>query len=301
VYFKGVIDDVVEKLMTDGHQVGSADGTGDGLLSATVDGALNSGVFVFNDITQMVLKNVVTLSGDIEFKVEEDAILVIGESEQDESVTVKPAAGAEYAQLVFNVDAGRVLEVHVLNDLYFKAAAALQLYVSFRGKGTTIFRMPSGRTISFGPASNASPVYGVSVQILMELSEQDVAQGVQQVIFEPWSYVADAVNTRLDTTTKIMLGRSSSIRFFSDNEFGIDGIETGYGTVAFDACHSGTGRMVLDLAAGVVSGDRYDAGVNIWGSLITGTGFDDEVINEDLRTSLSPLLLNLVVLIASHP
>ncbi len=285
-YYKAVIESTVNTLLGSGISFGSSDGTGAGLLSQSDDTVLHDGVFVFDDITQATLTDVVTISGDIELQVLADATIIVGDGVVGHDVVIKPATGAPYAQIIFNVAVDTTLEIQLLNDCYFKAGTNLPLYVSFRGKGTTVFRMPSGRILSFGPASDLSSAYGVAVQVVMDLSEQDIAAGVDQVVFEPWSYVVDEVNTRLDKTTKIMFGRSSSLRFFSYDEFGIDGTDNGYGSIAFDVSHAGTGRTILDLAAGVTPGDRYDAGINIWGSLVVPS--DEVVSNVDLREQTFP-------------
>jgi len=111
---------------------------------------------------------------------------------------------------------------------------------------------------------------------------------MQQLLFEPWSYAVDQINTRTDKTTWIAFGRSSSFRFFSANEQGIDGSISGYGAIGFDVAHSGTGRTIVDLAAGEEPGDRLDAGINLWGSLIVGTGDGDSITSEDLRLKTAP-------------
>lgn len=287
-YYKEVIEAFVNQVQEEGLFIGSSNGAGSGALSVAVDGICFSGALGLNEITTLTITDTVTLSGDIQFIVEEDSLLVIGDGSSDGDVVIKPAVGAEYAQLVIEVAAGKTFEIQLLNDLYFQGGTACNLYLSFRGAGTTVFRLPSGRILSFAPASNVSDHFGVSVQVLMDLSYDDIVAGAEQVVFEPWSYTIDDVNTRLDKTTRILFGRSSSLRFFSANEHGIDGSVNGYASLVFDVCHSGTGRTVIDIASGAESGDRCDGGINIWGSLIVGTGSEGVVTASDLRTKTYP-------------
>ena len=287
-YYKPLIEEKINHLLVDGLFIGSGEGNDAAILSDVIDGVTFGGVVLLKDITKITMNNTVLLSGDIEFVVEDDALLIIGDENSEGSVCIAPTENAEYAQLIFNVAAEKVLEVQVRSDLYFKAGATIPLYLTFRGKGLTVFRMPSGRTISFSPYSENSSDYGVAVQVLMDLSYNDVVAGMQQLIFEPWSYSVDHINTRTDKTTWISFGRSSSLRFFSANEQGVDGSTSGYGAIAFDVAHSGTGRMIVDLAAGEQPGDRLDAGINVWGSLIVGTGDDESITSEDLRLHTAP-------------
>ena len=272
--------------------VGSSNGAGLGLIDADTSELFPDGVLTCSTSKTMVFTQTVTLSGDIEIQVNADSVLTLGTGSGGGAVTIKPAPDALAAQLIFNVAAGKVLEVRVLNSVFFKAATDLPLYVTFRGKGSTVFRMPSGRRISFGPANATVFDCGVFVQVLMDLFADDVAQGVQQVVFEPWSYDAEdeedegAVNTTINRTTWIQFGPSSCLRFLSYNVTGIDEEVAGYGTIAFDVCHAGIGRTILSLAAGDRPGNAYDAGINLWGSLVLGTGIRDAVTSADLRTEV---------------
>jgi hypothetical protein len=272
--------------------VGSSNGAGLGLIDADTSELFPDGLLTCSTSKTIVFTQTVTLSGDIEIQVNADSLLTLGDGSEEGAVTIKPAPDALAAQLIFNVAAGKVLEVRVLNSVFFKAATDLPLYVTFRGKGSTVFRMPSGRRVSFGPANATVFDCGVFVQVLMDLFADDVAEGVQQVVFEPWSYDAeneedeDAVNTTINRTTWIQFGPSSCLRFLSYNATGIDEDIAGYGTIAFDVCHAGIGRMILSLAAGDEPGDAYDAGINIWGALVVGTGIHDAVTSVDLRTEV---------------
>jgi hypothetical protein len=274
--------------------VGSADGGGLGLIDAETSELFVDGVLECDEATTIVFTQTVTVSGDIEILVTHDSTFVLGDGIADASVTIKPASTALAAQLIFNVAEGTTLEVQVLNSVFFKAATDVPLYVTFRGKGSTRFRMPSGRHIWFGPANDETFDVGVFVQILMDLFAEDVEQGVHQVVFEPWSYLGEdeedeeAVNISPHLTTWITFGPSSALRFLSYNATGVDSEVAGYGTLAFDVCHAGSGRTILALEAGEEPGDAYDAGINIWGSLVVGTGEDAAVTAQDLRLEVYP-------------
>ncbi|MDQ5890665.1 MAG: hypothetical protein QG604_539 [Candidatus Dependentiae bacterium] len=291
--YKAVIDHALATLSDEGVRFGSDDGTGAGFIDETQNSLFKGGVFVFDFVTKMIMTNTVTLSGDIELLVESDAVLTLGDDSSDD-VVIKPSDDATYAHLIFNVVSGKTLEIDVVNNVYFQASATVPLLITFRGKGTTIFRLPSGVTLSFGPESADSSSVGVCVQVLMDLDIDDISIGMQQVIFEPWSYAQEdshdegARNTATNKTTWIRFGTSSSLRFISYNATGTDDSIAGYGALAFDVCHAGTGRTILDLAPGVIPGLGYDAGINIWGSLIVGTGEDSVVTTSDLRTKVYP-------------
>ncbi len=273
-------------------EIGSLTGAGAGLIDANTSEIFVDGVLTCDEETTLIFTDIVTLSGDIEIVVAEDSVLTIGESVGSGDVSIQPAPDALAAQLIFNVAAGKTLEVEMLTSLHCKASSDVPLYVTFRGKGSTVFRIPSGRTLSFGPINDETFDCGVFVQILMDLFADDVARGVQQVVFQPWSYLAEdeeddgAVNTTPQMTTWIKFGPSSSLRFLSYNTSGVEEDIAGYGTIAFDVCHAGTGRTIVSLASGEEPGDAYDAGINIWGSLVVGTGDDDAVTAVDLRTEV---------------
>ncbi len=179
--------------------------------------------------------------------------------------TTTMSSGA--SQLIFNPAEGKVIVVNLYADLNFESADALSshdptnsssggasipLYVTFRGRGSTVFRLPSGRRLRFGPPSpghtafsttdeNGSPIVipadaplstqGVHVQVYMEQGYIDVygnssVAPQQQLCFEKWSYDVDttvtpAMNTNLSLDTWITWGQLSSFAFISDNYAGV--------------------------------------------------------------------------------
>ena len=125
-----------------------------------------------------------------------NATIKIGATLAAGSVTIKPkTTGSPDAQLLFDVvDIGSTLTVEVLNDLLFTGneTSGKEMFLSFRGNGTVRFRIPSGRTISFGPDTSK----GTRVRVLMD-HKKGQADTNAQVVFEKWSYAADATNTDL--------------------------------------------------------------------------------------------------------
>lgn len=218
------------------------------------------------------------------------ATISIGASSVSGAVTVKPADNTD-AQLLFDVyDADSVLTINVLNDLFFTSnnTGNKAMYLSFRGKGLVKFRLPSGRTISFGP-EDASSTVGTKVRILME-QKKTQADEQAQVSFEKWSYAATGPNSDLTKHTYIKVGRLSSFEFVSPHASGLPSADIGvdgYGTVEFDASSQGTGRLILDLAKGTANGDFQDAAFNVFGSRVIGTGLSEtDVQTVDMRTGV---------------
>ena len=124
----------------------------------------------------------------------------------------------------------------------------------------------------------------------MDLLKADVDARVSQLVFAPWSYAQEsgegAVNTDQSQSTMILFGRHCFLSFISQNEVGIDeDILPGYGAVAFDVAHAGVGRTIVQLARGKAADDYLDAGINIYGNLITPAG--DSIVSSDFRTGVS--------------
>jgi|GEM_PF-3153451 len=265
-----------------------------------------------------------------------------------------------YSQLIFNPAEGKTIVVNLYTDLIFNSAdpltgfaghstspgAPVPLYVTFRGRGTTIFVMPSGATIYFGPPSpghtadtslpSSSPLYtattplssaGVRVGVYMEQTSLDVfgnpavngnadwsVSQRAQVLFQKWSYGADAfqdgMNGNTDLDTWITFGQFSCLYFFSDNYLGVTEefvdvlgtgalvpgapvYQAGYGSVAFDPSNEGSGRMILQINRGQNprGNDFTDAGINVYGALLTPTAFGTTrsapvVFNSDFRNGI---------------
>jgi hypothetical protein len=276
---KHEIETTVADVLAQGVLIGSEDGSGAGLMDAATSSFLPDGTFTFSDVTTMTWANSITVSGDVELHVKNDAVLTVGESAGD-TVVVTPTDAATTAHLVFNVDEGATLEVRVLGSLLFRARQDLRLYLSFRGRGTTKFRMPSGALIAFSPSDEDAGLAGVCVQVLMEQYATDYENEKHQVVFEPWEYGV------FDTTTRIVWGRYSCLRFLSANAQGVsEDTGPGYGSIAFDVAHQGVGRTVLTLARGKTAYDGSDAGLNIYGQLVEGSGDGGAVLSSDLSSN----------------
>ena len=134
-------------LLKDGPIWGSSDGSGAGTIDVTDHRAITDGRFVFDGLTQLRIVDTLTLSGDLEFHAKQNATLTIGDGTPAGDVIITPTADADHAQLIFNVDAGKTLDIAVQNNLSFIARSDLPLYLTFRGRGTTRFRVPSGKQL----------------------------------------------------------------------------------------------------------------------------------------------------------
>ena len=236
----------------------------------------------------ITLNGTIAINGDRSFQFTQSGTLNIGSSSGSGAVTIKPADSQD-GHLIFDVADGKILTVKVWNNLSFAGndTGNKAMYVSFRGKGQTNFRMPWGKTISFG----GTGTNGTYVRILMEQELADV--GTPQVKFSAWSYSDDSVNELINRHSFIKIGQNSSLMFVSQHKSGLPeaNLLYGYGSLAFDPSNSGKGRMVLDIARGASAGDFKDGAVNIYGSLVTGsgpTGGELEVLNSDLRTGVTP-------------
>ena len=245
-------------------------------------------LLVTDDVLILDAGKTISLDTDIELNVIGNAKMQIGATAGAGNVTVKPN-DSKNAQLIFRVKANKVLTVELLNDLLFTGndTGTKPLYVSFRGKGTTQFRMPSGRTISFGPETPGTSTVGTVVSVLMdqELAETNKAQ----VVFEKWSYEADGINADLTKHSYVRFGQNSALRYLSYHKSGLPetGLTYGYGTVEMDPTNKGSGRLILDIAKGATAGDFRDGAVNICGMRVIGTGptgGEVEVLNTDMRT-----------------
>lgn len=245
-------------------------------LPVTADGgstATQIGIFKPRAADSLTLVDKVRIKGDVEirFDGEHDAgvhevfTINIGTGVGASPVTVsaytdEDTTVAGYSQLVFNPAQGKTIVVNVYTDVTFTSVdalvgfdpdtpgstgAPLPLFVTFRGKGSTVFRLPSGKSIRFGPPSPGHTAFedveatsplsatGVHVRVYMEQGSLDVygdgrdLQGRSQVVFEKWSYFPEnpetegAVNTDTDQDTWITFGQLSSFAFFSDNYLGI--------------------------------------------------------------------------------
>jgi len=223
-----------------------------------------------------------------------------------------------FAQLVFNAGQNRSIFVTVNEDLTFKGMNdstadaqtddGMPLYVSFRGKGTTVFALQSGKQVVFtreteGVAGDAGvKTHGTHVRILMDQSSLEAEKEKRsQVLFRRAFYTDE----KDDEHCWIRFGQQSSFVFLSDNIQGVhekwvdldgdneidDGeptIHASYGSIAFDVSNKGSGRMILELARGMQENDYHDAGFNVYGAYVKpttlATNTTQAVIkNDDLR------------------
>jgi len=256
------------------------------------DGSVISSDSIHQDVdpaqNRITLNGSITVDGDREFQFSQNGTVYIGSAAGSGAVTVAPATGKP-GHLVFNVASGKRIDVHVWNDLNFvgSATGSEPMHLSFRGKGQVNFRLPCGKTVSFGSSGSN----GTHVRILMDQERDDMA--TPMVLFSSWSYDVDSVNQVLSQHRFVKVGQDSSLSFVSQHASGLPEAHVlyGYGSLAFDPSNSGKGRFILEIAKGVNDGDFKDGAVNIYGSLVTGsgpTGGALEVLNKDLRTAVSP-------------
>jgi len=308
-------------------------------LPVTFDGnftARQYGIFQPNTNDTLTLVETVRIKGDVEIRftgslpaTESEVFeMNIGTAQtMDEPVTISSYTSnsttiADYSQLIFNIAQGKTIVVNVYADLLFRSVDALNgydpedvdstgapmpLFITVRGPGSLVFRLPSGKTISFGPPNPGhgavddieadSPLssVGVHVQVCMEQGHIDVygnesIKPRSQLVFEKWSYTPDEVNSDATLDTWVNWGQRSSFVFVSDNGQGVteywqddndnqtldvgeNVLQPGYGSVAFDPSNSSSGRLILQLARGQspIGNDFTDAGFNIYGALLVPT------------------------------
>lgn len=262
----------------------------------TFDGTAD--VSMLDGDTMTLSSGTLTINGDrvISLAGPEDtqtATIKIGANSVSGSVTVKPVDNVD-AQLLFDVEKpGSVLTVEVLNDLLFTGndTGNKPMHLSFRGHGTVRFRMPSGRTISFGPQTPGTSTVGTLVRVLMEQKRSEAADA-PIVSFEKWSYAAADSNTDLTLHSFIKIGQHSTFEFVSQHKNGLPdntgSVDYGYGAVEFDPSNQGAGRLVLEIAKGVTDGDFADGCFDIYGSYIEGSGASvTDVLTADFRTGIT--------------
>jgi hypothetical protein len=311
-------------------------------LVTAADGSTSAeqiGIFQPTSSDTLTIIDTVKIQGDVEIRfigtlapTEHELFTInIGTPETVDTPVVIAAYNDEdtivtdFSQLIFNPGQGKTIVVNVYSDVSFLSAdafagndpedpdspgAALPFHVTFRGKGSTVFRLPSGKVLYFGPphpghgaeddieADEELSTTGVQVRVYMEQGTIDAygdgssVTPRSQLVFEKWSYSADDVNTDLTRDTWITFGQFSSLAYLSDNYLGIaelwddvnsnstldlgeTTLEPAYGSVAFDPSSEGSGRMILQIMRGQLpSGNDFtDAGFNIYGALLVPTVF----------------------------
>jgi len=237
----------------------------------------------------LTVDQTITISGDVQISCM-GGVVKVGASAGTGSVTIKPDDAADYAQLTFSTWAENgPTDIYVWNDLFFTGndTGSKKMYVSFLGEGVVHFRLPSGRTLSFGGTSTV----GTHVRhVMMGYG----GPGVMTTYFEKWSYDTDETNTDLSQHSFIKVGKNSVLEYVSPYRRGIAvttaGEEDNYtGKFYFDPSNKGSGRLILDIAAGDTPGDFKDGAVNLYGSFVEGSGWSGiyDVVESDLRTSVS--------------
>ncbi|MBX9830890.1 hypothetical protein K2X40_02950, partial [Candidatus Babeliales bacterium] len=187
--------------------------------------------------------------------------------------------GLGYSQIQFEVAEGRSMTVNVDYNLEFRGITpggtvlrsshrggeeevtqvGLDLWVTFRGRGQTTFRMANGVAIKFtGDIDATNPVDvlndyaftgfsnnagGTKVFITMDQTQDDINNGKCKVLFQRKELL------ERDWRCLVMVGPNSIMSYVSVDPSGLDYLEVpengGFGSVAFDPSNLGTGRMIL--------------------------------------------------------
>lgn len=184
------------------------------------------------------------------------------------------ATGKNYAQLQFEVAAGKKIEFNVDHNLQFEGRTIvgdgttfepMDMFVSFKGQGQVIFKMADGTAIKLvgsiddtfkvdminrdpanpsidGLANNAG---GAKFLICMDQTKAAAEAGLNKVVFQRKALASEAKRNM------VYVGCNSGFFYVSDDITGKahlqDPSRGGYGSVAFDVSNQGTGRMVLFL------------------------------------------------------
>jgi len=215
------------------------------------------------------------------------ATVKIGATAGAGTVILTPQAATDCILLFDVLAAGSVLEVQLLNNLICQGNGAKPFYFGVRGKGEVRFRIPCGKNITF--RSTAHNTAGAHVRILMDQNRAEMEQ-YSQLSFVPWSVETDEVNTNTALHSVIEIGQNSSFTFVSQHKSGLvdptGAIDYGYGCVAFEP-FTGTGRMILKIAAGNEAADFKDGAFNIYGNYVAGSGINEtDVRTADLRENV---------------
>ncbi len=202
--------------------------------------------------------------------------------------------GNGFSQIYFNVSEGRKITFNVDNDLEFKGRTLgarvrgksltgskllvrgggdvekLDMILTFKGKGQTIFNFADGTSVKFNgdiDTNGAVEVFdnnsfstvsndagGTKVFITMENTETEVNNGFKKVLFK---------RKELDSTNNaqrnmILVGNNSIITFVSDDVTGEahadDATRGNFACLGFDPSNNGTGRMILFVAGAYTFG-----------------------------------------------
>ncbi len=228
------------------------------------------------------------------------------------NVTLQTDSG-DYAHLIFHAALGRAINVYCDYDLIFKSPASASntndFTLTFSGPGTTTFYLKDynpttvstgvrGAQVSFeGSASRGynypseahSPVSTYNpcrVYILMDqTSTQAVTDGINKLVFKrnPGGYAQ--VTQYPKNPVGIHIDDGALVTYLSYVKPG----SNGYGSIAFDPTHTGSGVMYIDIDQ-KNNGDAGHGGFNDGALQIYGhycTEFTEEAIRR--RTSLNAL------------
>lgn len=192
-----------------------------------------------------------------------------------------PLAEAGCSQIYFNTALGNTITMNIATYLEFRSKTEFNvsettpficqdMILTFAGRGTVVFNVADGVEVRFnGQIDNAAartydpetglvsgcptptPGCGTKVFVLMDQTEEDIANGLKKVVFQRYDasdiYDQAAISNSPDRVL-VEVGPNSVITYLSTNLTGLPSDENsngGYGSVAFDPSNLGTGRMVL--------------------------------------------------------
>ncbi|MCF7910814.1 hypothetical protein K9L16_04020 [Candidatus Pacearchaeota archaeon] len=208
---------------------------------------------------------------------------------------------AEYGQLIFYAAADHTITVSCGYDLTFSGSQGygdfkdVEMVVTFSGQGTTKFLLNDynpdystlGASLSFtgtaysGARGTTLHRAGTKAYIIMDQTEaQAITNGQNKVVIQRNGYHGTWDSTAEDylyqkRANHILIGPGSFITYLSTNATGLAANDTstvgGYGSLAIDPTHAGTGRMVLRIAGDDNSFYNFnDGGLIIAGHYVTG-------------------------------
>ena len=182
--------------------------------------------------------------------------------------------GTGFAQIQFDVAAGRKIEMNLDHNMEFKGRTLagsetsfepMDMFLSFKGAGEVIFKMADGTAVKFsgdiddtfkvdmlnqdpenlsidGVANNAA---GTKVLICMDQTKAEVEKGLSKLTFRRKNLANESQRNM------IYVGPNSGFFYVSDDVTGkahlSDAARGGFGAVAFDVSNQGSGRTVLFL------------------------------------------------------
>ena len=252
------------------------------VLDSWVNGQTITSVRNINSLTDadsLSLDGSLTVSGDVWINARLFDLTI---NVTTDNVTLKPynahqnaIDNLEYGQLIFYAATDKTITVSCAYDLNFTGSYGggaddhwkdVDMVVTFTGAGQTVFQLKdnnassnwSGAQVAFtGFASGArgSQIHraGTRAYIVMDQTEaQAITSGENKVVFERMGYGGSTADSSIQARpTGVYIGPGSYLTYLSTNATGLTtetNLNGGFGALAFDPTHEGTGRMYLKIA-----------------------------------------------------